>query len=78
MSIDVGEGAFLQGLWLEWKSIVLIMKAHEDFKSYSLSQETGILNSDEDEVIEGVKLITNVTPLVLLVRSKVIKSGNKI
>lgn len=33
---------FLQGLRSEWKSIVLTVKAHEQFKTYKLLQVIGI------------------------------------
>lgn len=41
---------FMNGLCSEWKAIVSAVKAHVQFKNYSLAKLVGILRSHKDEV----------------------------
>lgn len=43
-------------LRLEWKSVVSTIKAHEQFKDYSLAKIVGILKSHESDVLRVKKL----------------------
>ena len=48
---------FINGLRSEWKVIVSTVKAHEQFKNYTLAKLVGILRSHKDEVTKGEKLV---------------------
>ena len=48
---------FMNGLRSEWKAVVSTVKAHEQFKSYTLVKLVGILRYHEDKVTKDVKLI---------------------
>lgn len=61
---------FMNSLRPEWKSIVSIIKGHEQFKNYSLAQNVGILKSHEDEIIKEAKLVTSVGSLALVTKSE--------
>ena len=50
----------------EYNSSISIIKAHEQFKNYSLAQTVGILKSHEDEEMKEAKLVTSVGSLALL------------
>lgn len=58
----------MNGLKFEWMSIVLIVKAHEQFKNYSLATMVGILRSHETEVLDDVKYVPNAGPLAFIVK----------
>ncbi|KAL7596937.1 hypothetical protein Lser_V15G31429 [Lactuca serriola] len=60
----------MNGLRSEWKAIVSIVKAHEQFKSYSLVKLVGILRSHEDEVTKEVKIGSSLGSLKLVVKGK--------
>lgn len=69
--------AFLQGLHPEWKSVVSMVKAHEQFKSYNLSQRIGIFKSHEGEVTEDSKLIVDAGPLALVEKEEKVKNSKE-
>ena len=52
---------FINRLRSEWKAVVSIVKAHEQFKSYSLAKLVGILKSHESEVSKEAKFVMEKT-----------------
>ena len=61
---------FMNGLRSEWKAVVLIVKAHEQFKNNSLAQLVGILRSHEYEVTKDTKLVSSFGLLALVAKGK--------
>ncbi|KAI3508867.1 hypothetical protein L1887_23887 [Cichorium endivia] len=61
---------FLNGLRSEWKAIVSTVKAHDQFKSYTLAKLVGILRSHEDEVKKEVKVVSSMGSLGLVAKGK--------
>lgn len=61
---------FMNGLKPEWKDVVATVKAHEQFKKYSLEKPVGILRSHEDEVTKEGKLVSSMGSLALVAKSK--------
>lgn len=57
----------------KWKSIVSTIKAHEQFKNYSLAESVGILKSHENEVMKDTKLVTSFSLLTLETKSESLK-----
>ncbi|KAI3767848.1 hypothetical protein L2E82_18277 [Cichorium intybus] len=57
---------FLDGLRSEWKAIVSTIKAHEQFKTYTLAKVVGILKSHEKEIISEAKATTSLGLLALV------------
>lgn len=51
---------FLNSIRPEWKSIITTIKAHEQFKTYSLSKMVGILKSHVTEVLKEAKFVPSV------------------
>ncbi|XP_023748475.1 uncharacterized protein LOC111896725 [Lactuca sativa] len=61
---------FMNGLRSEWRAIVSTVKAHEQFKSYSLAKLVGILRSHKDEVTKEVKIVFSLGSLALVAKGK--------
>ena len=61
---------FMNGLKSEWKAVVSTVKAHEQFKSYSLAKLMGILRSHEDEVAKEAKIVFRMGSLALVAMGK--------
>ncbi|KAL7610003.1 hypothetical protein Lser_V15G12622 [Lactuca serriola] len=61
---------FLNGLRSEWRTVVSTVKAHEQFKSYSLVKLVGILKSQEKIVMQEKSVVSNLGSLALLSKSK--------
>ena len=61
---------FMNGLKSEWKVVVSIVKAHEQFKNYSLAKLVSILKSHEDEVTKEAKVISGMGSLALVTKGK--------
>lgn len=67
----------MNGLKFEWKCFLSSIKAHEQFKSYSLAKMVEILRSQENEVREDAKFVPNGSLLSFFMKangSKVKKS----
>ena len=60
----------MNGLRPEWKVMVLMGKAHEQFKNYSLAKLIGILRSHEDEVTSEGKVVSGMGSLALVAKGK--------
>jgi hypothetical protein len=60
---------FLNGLRSEWKMIVSTIKAHEQFKNYTLAKMVGILKSHEEE-IKKEDTISSLGNLALITKGK--------
>lgn len=67
---------FMNSLHSEWKMIMSAVKAHEQFKNYSLAQVIRILKIHEDEVMENAKLIFYAGLLAVVAKEESAK-GNK-
>ncbi|KAL7609655.1 hypothetical protein Lser_V15G12997 [Lactuca serriola] len=61
---------FMNGLRPEWMVVVSTVKAHEQFKSYSLAKLVGILKSHESVVTKEAKVISGVGSLALVSKGK--------
>ncbi|XP_052619757.1 uncharacterized protein LOC128126070 isoform X2 [Lactuca sativa] len=61
---------FLNGLRSEWRAVVSIVKAHEQFKSYSLAKLVGILKSQEKIVLQEKNVVSSLGSLAFLSKSK--------
>ncbi|XP_052621986.1 uncharacterized protein LOC128127530 [Lactuca sativa] len=61
---------FMNGLRPEWMAVVSSVKAHEQFKSYSLAKLIGILKSHESVVSKEAKVVSSVGSLALVSISK--------
>ncbi|KAL7600039.1 hypothetical protein Lser_V15G23597 [Lactuca serriola] len=61
---------FLNGLRSEWRAVVSTIKAHEQFKSYSLAKLVGILKSQEKIVLKEKNVVSSLGSLALLSKSK--------
>ena len=61
---------FMNGLRPKWMAVVSTVKAHEQFKSYSLAKLVGILKSHESVVTKEVKVISGVGSLALVSKGK--------
>ncbi|KAI3515898.1 hypothetical protein L1887_14803 [Cichorium endivia] len=61
---------FVDGLRSEWKAIVSTIKAHEQFKTYTLAKVVGILKSHEKEVISEAKATVSLGSLALVAAGK--------
>ena len=64
---------FLNGLKLEWKVMASTVKAHEQFRNYSLAKMVGILRSHEEEVLKD-NLISNLGTLAFVAKGKIQKT----
>ena len=60
----------MNGLRSEWKAVVSIVKAHEQFKNYTLAKLVGILRSHEDEVTKEAKVVSRMRSLALVAKGK--------
>ncbi|XP_052625831.1 uncharacterized protein LOC128132873 [Lactuca sativa] len=60
----------MNGLRPEWIAVVSTVKAHEQFKSYSLAKLMGILKSHESEVTKEAKVVSGVGSLALVYKRK--------
>ncbi|KAL7586974.1 hypothetical protein Lser_V15G40724 [Lactuca serriola] len=63
---------FLNGLRSEWRAVVSTVKAHEQFKSYSLAKLVGIFKSQEKIVLQEKNVISSLGSLALLSKSKAV------
>ena len=63
---------FLNGLIFEWRAVVSTVKAHEQFKSYSLAKLVGILKSQEKIVLQEKNVVSSLGSLALLSKSKAV------
>ncbi|KAL7593349.1 hypothetical protein Lser_V15G31515 [Lactuca serriola] len=63
---------FLNGLRSEWRAVVSTVKAHEQFKSYSLAKLVGILKSQEKIVLQEKNVVSSLGSLALLSKSKAV------
>ncbi|XP_052622916.1 uncharacterized protein LOC128128126 [Lactuca sativa] len=61
---------FMNELRLEWMAVVSTVKAHEQFKSYSLAKVVGILKSHESEVTKEEKVVSDMGSLALISKGK--------
>nr|KAJ0189254.1 hypothetical protein LSAT_V11C800435370 [Lactuca sativa] len=61
---------FKSGLRPEWIAVVSTVKAHEQFKSYSLAKLMGILKSHESVVTKEAKVVSGVGSLALVSKRK--------
>ncbi|XP_052626862.1 uncharacterized protein LOC128133449 [Lactuca sativa] len=61
---------FMNGLRSEWKAFVSTVKAHEEFKSYTLAKLVGILRSHEEEVTKEMKVVSSMGSLALVAKGK--------
>ncbi|KAL7600855.1 hypothetical protein Lser_V15G25093 [Lactuca serriola] len=61
---------FMNGLRPEWMAVVSTVKAHEQFKSYSLAKLVGILKSHERVVTKEAKVVSGVGSLALVSKGK--------
>ncbi|XP_052627093.1 uncharacterized protein LOC128133623 [Lactuca sativa] len=61
---------FMNGLRPEWMVVVSTVKAHEQFKSYSLAKLVGILKSHESVVTKEAKVIFGMGSLALVSKGK--------
>ena len=61
---------FMDDLKPEWKVVVSTVKAHEQFKIYSLANLVGILRSNKDEVTEEEKIVSGMCSLELAAKNK--------
>ncbi|KAI3499728.1 hypothetical protein L1887_35537 [Cichorium endivia] len=61
---------FLNRLRSEWKAIVSTIKAHEEFKNYTLAKVMGILKSHEKEITSEAKTTTSLGSLALVAKGK--------
>lgn len=61
---------FMNELRFEWKVVVCTVKAHEQFRNYTLGKLVGILRSDDDEVTNNAKLISSMGSLELVAKGK--------
>ena len=66
----------MNGLNSEWKAVMSIVKAHEQFKSYTLAKLVGILRSHKDEVTKDVKLVSSMGSLALVAKGKKVVEEN--
>ena len=57
---------FLNGLRPEFRAVVSTVKAHEQFKSYSLAKLVGILKSQEKIVLQEKSVVSNLGSLAIL------------
>ena len=69
---------FMNRLRSEWKVVVTTIKAHKQFKNYSLAKLVGILRSHEDEVRSEGKVVSGMVSLVLVSKGKkVVDDGSE-
>lgn len=61
---------FMNGLRSEWKVAISIVKAHEQFKNYTLAKLVGILKSHESEVTKDGKIVSIMGSLALIAKGK--------
>ncbi|XP_023742939.1 uncharacterized protein LOC111891079 [Lactuca sativa] len=61
---------FMNGLRSEWKVMVSTVKAHKQFKNYSLAKLVGILRSHEDEVTSEGKFVSSIGSLAVVAKGK--------
>ena len=57
-------------------NIIYVVKAHEQFRSYTLAKLGGILKSHEKEVMKEAKSVLNVGPLALILFMKDLKPNH--
>ena len=60
----------MNGLKPEWMVVVSTVKAHEQFKSYSLAKLVGILKSHESEMTKETKVVYSMGSLALVAKGK--------
>ena len=61
---------FMNVLRPEWMVVVSTVKAHEQFKSYSLANLVGILKSHESFVTKETKIVSGMGSLALISKGK--------
>ena len=61
---------FMNGLRLEWMAVFSTVKAHKQFKSYSLAKLVGILKSHEKVVTKETKVVSGMGSLALISKGK--------
>ena len=61
---------FMNGLRPEWMAVVSTVKAHEQFKSYSLAKLMGILKSHESTLPKEAKVVSGTGSLALISKGK--------
>ncbi|XP_052621094.1 uncharacterized protein LOC111908797 [Lactuca sativa] len=60
----------MNGLRSEWKAAMSTVKAHDQFKNYSLANLVGILKSHENEVTNEAKVVSGMGSLALVAKGK--------
>ncbi|KAL7604947.1 hypothetical protein Lser_V15G14522 [Lactuca serriola] len=61
---------FMNGLRSEWIEVVSTVKAHEQFKNYTLAKLVGILKSHENEVTKEEKFVSGIGSLAHIAKGK--------
>ena len=61
---------FMNGLRPKWMAVVSTVKAHEQFKTYSLAKLVGILKSHESVVTKETKVVSEMGSLTLISKGK--------
>ena len=60
----------MNSLRSEWMAVMSIVKAHEQFKSYSLAKLVGILKSHESAVSKEMNVVSSLGSLALISKGK--------
>ena len=60
----------MNGLRTEWMAVVSTVKAHEQFKAYSLAKLVGILKSHESAVTKETNVVSSMQLLALISKGK--------
>ena len=60
----------MNGLQSEWKAVVSTVKAHEQFKNYTLAKLVGILKARESEVTKEANVVSGMGSLALVAKGK--------
>ena len=60
----------MNGLRPEWMAVVSTVKAHEQFKSYSLAKLVGILKSHESALSKEMYVVSSLGSLALVSKGK--------
>ena len=60
----------MNGLRPEWMAVVSTVKAHEQFKSYSLAKLVGILKSHESVLSKETNVVSSLGSLALVSKGK--------
>ena len=63
---------FMNGLRSQWKVVVSTVKAHEQFKNFTLARLVAILKARESEVMKGANVVSGMGSLVLVAKGKTV------